>query len=149
MNKFSADIMQQIDSDLDELLAQDPPIKSNEELIGRYAIKMRAALEKGWPLEAIVDILKRQGIEIQPTTLRSYIQRQKKKVEQAAVFADAQTADTPAAAAATKKPRKRKKKDNNNQPNQPLVKLLPDPTPTGSSSTGSSSSSFTLDSDEV
>ena len=58
-------------------------------LLGKYVVKMRAALKKGWPLEALIDILRKQWIEIQPNTLRSYIQRQKKKVEEQAVFAEA------------------------------------------------------------
>lgn len=152
MDKFSAEAMQQIDSDLDALLMQDPPIKSNEELIGKYVVKMRAALEKGWPLEALIDILKKQGIEIQPNTLRSYIQRQKKKVEDLAVVAEAPTADTPAAAAATgkkkgRKSRKDKKAENNPDLNQ---STLPG-SDSGSNSFASvaGSGEFQLDSDNV
>lgn len=95
-SKFTAETMQNIDSELDALLATDPPIKSNEELIAKYLDKMQAALRKGWPLDRLVEILANQGIDVKPATLRSYIQRQRKQQAALAAEAAAQAADTPA-----------------------------------------------------
>lgn len=155
MDKFSAETMQKIEEGLDDLLSKDPPVKSNEKLVGKYVTKMRAILDKGWPIDALVDVLQSQGINIQANTLRSYIQRQKQK----AVIADgaaaacgdstAQTADTPAAAAAaSKKPKTKsgKKRQKSKEENKPIEQSDQD---VNSQQADLPAGSFPLSSDEV
>lgn len=140
MDKFSSKVMQDIKSDLDDLLNQEPPVKSNEQLIGKFVNEMRSALDKGWSIEDLIGILKKHGIEIQANTLRSYIQRQKNKGGSVDSGFASSTADTPAAAANGEKPkRKRGKKKEEEKPvnQQPLIE------------SASTDGSFKLDSDEV
>lgn len=134
MDKFTQEQIEAIDSDLDSILSQDPPIKSNEELIEKFADKMNEALKKGWPIERLVEILQAQGIDIKAQTLRSYIQRRKtkpviepkkgKRGRKKAVIADgegaaAQTADTPPAHA--RQPKSRKGKEEAEALSNPLI----------------------------
>lgn len=134
-SKFSTETMQNIDLELDALLANDPPIKSNEELIAKYLDKMQAALRKGWPLDRLVEILANQGIDVKPATLRSYIQRQRKQQAALAAEAAAQAADTPAR-------RRRSAKKKEKQEKQQQAELVP---PASASTSGG----FQVDSDDV
>lgn len=75
--RFTAERIANVDIQIDAMLANEPPvvINSNRKLVDAYAGRIKACLDKGWPIESILEKLGKAGFTMTERTLRTYLQR--------------------------------------------------------------------------